>query len=387
MPISTIGSENKLNISKIIMIVLGLLIVGLAAYFGKGVIQGLGNLGGRSGLSVTVRNGDAEVYLNNNLAGKTPLEIQTVKPGDNKVTIKNGTKRYETSFTFIPNWHVVVIRDLGTSDVFSSGQNTWVEKTDGGSMLSVISDPAGASVFIDNTEIGKTPYSSDKLTEGEYDLRIVMPGYEEEDGRIKIAKGYKLNIAAKLFPVPAKTRVELMEGSTNLYNVISDNPLVYSDAQSWVNAVLYWNQTRGIDLGGTGVNKDKVFDFLLDYNGVVYNKDGAAVLDATQYTQFKDAKKGAYLGRSTDGPGLTDPAKKTLAALGAAGGTGQTATIGTTPTGWLRVRSAASIDGTELAKVNTGDSFAILEKQTGWVKIKVSDSISGWVSADYVTIK
>jgi len=385
MPISTIGPQ-KSNIQKILIYILALVGLGLLLYFGRGVILGIGNLGGKAGLSVSTRNGAAEVFLNNTQIGASPLEIKTVKPGENKVTLKSGSKRYESSFTFIPNWHVVVIRDLGTSDVFSSGQNTWMEKTTDGSMLSVISEPAGASVYIDNTEIGKTPYSSNKLTEGEYDLRVVSPGYEEEAGRIKIAKGFKLNISAKLFPIPVKSRVDLMEGSQTLYDVSSDNSLVYSDTQNWVNAIIYWNQTRGINLAGAGLNKEKVFDYFLDYQGGIFAADGTAITDSKGYEALKDAKKGVYLGRISDGAGLTPQAKKTLEAiLGAT--LGKRAKIKTTETGWLRVRDAASLNGKELTKVDSGGEYSVLEEKTGWVKIKVSDSVEGWVSADYVEIK
>ena len=417
MAISSLGPQKSSNLPKILMIVLALVGLGLLLYFGRGVLQGLGNLGGKSGLSVTTHNGSSEVYINNNLVGTTPLEIKTVKPGENKVTLKSGSKRYESTFTFIPNWHVVVIRDLGTSDVFSSGQNTWMEQSAEGSMLSVISEPAGASVYIDSTEIGKTPYSSTQLTEGEYDLRISYPGYEEESGRVKISKGHKLNISAKLFPTPVKSRVDLLDGSDALYNVSSDNSLIFSDTQSWVNAIIYWNQTRGINVGGAGINKEKVFDYYLDYQGLVYNKEGAPLMNPSDYAPLKDSKKGAYLGRVSDSAGLTDAAKKTLALItdsttatttttttpgstvtptptGTPAPTstttstsGKTATINTTETGWLRVRNAAGLNGTEIAKVNTGEKYAVLEVGTGWVKIKVSDTIQGWVSADYVTVQ
>src|SRR3989344_5328802 len=119
MPISTIGPQ-KSNVQKILIYILALVGLGLLLYFGRGVILGIGNLGGKAGLSVSTRNGAAEVFLNNTQIGASPLEIKTVKPSENKVTLKSGSKRYESSFTFIPNWHVVVIRDLGTSDVLSS---------------------------------------------------------------------------------------------------------------------------------------------------------------------------------------------------------------------------------------------------------------------------
>jgi uncharacterized protein YgiM (DUF1202 family) len=52
----------------------------------------------------------------------------------------------------------------------------------------------------------------------------------------------------------------------------------------------------------------------------------------------------------------------------------------------LRVRDAAGLSGAEIARVNTGDKYALLEEKIGWVKIKVSDTVMGWVSSDYVTL-
>ena len=66
--------------------------------------------------------------------------------------------------------------------------------------------------------------------------------------------------------------------------------------------------------------------------------------------------------------------------------TGKQAKIKTTPTGWLRVRSEPSLDGTEITRVDTGGIYRVLEEQTGWVKIRVSDTSEGWVSADYVEL-
>ncbi len=48
------------------------------------------------------------------------------------------------------------------------------------------------------------------------------------------------------------------------------------------------------------------------------------------------------------------------------------------------MRNAPSVNGVELAKVNVGQTFDVLEEQSGWVKIKVSDTITGWVSSMYV---
>ena len=120
----------------------------------------------------------------------------------------------------------------------------------------------------------------------------------------------------------------------------------------------------------------------------MYGKDGSPILNTTGYDSLKEAQKGAYLTKSTDPAGLSQQAKETYDALTKVVGTsGKKATVKETGTGWLRVRDLAGLNGKELAKVNVGESFIVLEEQTGWAKIKVSDTVQGWVSTDYVTIK
>ena len=205
-------------------------------------------------------------------------------------------------------------------------------------------------------------------------------------------------MSAKLFPTPVLAKNSLFEGSTNLYSVALDNNLVTSNPETWVKAIIYWNTTRGINLAGLGVSKTLAFDFYLDYKGIVYTKDGAAIVNPSGYEVLKSAKQGVYLGRISDGPGLTVSAKDTYKSLGigsaitttgttTSGIGGKRATIKTTATGWLRVRSLPSLSGVELAKVNTGESFDVLEEKTGWTKIKVSETVMGWVSTDYVDVK
>ena len=55
-----------------------------------------------------------------------------------------------------------------------------------------------------------------------------------------------------------------------------------------------------------------------------------------------------------------------------------------TPTGWLNVRDAASLDGKAIAKVHPGEEYEYADEQSGWYKIILSNGISGWVYKQYV---
>ncbi len=241
----------------------------------------------------------------------------------------------------------------------------------------------GAYFYLENNKVGNTPYSSNSLSEDSYDVRIEYPGYEPQTARIKIQKGYTLNLVAKLFPMPVPASIAFMEGSTTLYNGILENTNITLDTKAWVDAVLYWTESRGLNIAGTGVTRNKFFDYFLDYQGNIYDKDGNQVSSKADYEKFKDAKNGLYLGRKADGEQLTQAAKDALLAFNQTA-LGNTVTIKPTPTGWLRVRDLPSLNGTEVAKVDIGAKYELLEEQTGWTKIKVSTTISGWVSSDYI---
>lgn len=59
-------------------------------------------------------------------------------------------------------------------------------------------------------------------------------------------------------------------------------------------------------------------------------------------------------------------------------------TILDTPTGFLRVRNQASINGIEVGQVKPGEQYEFIAEQTGWTEIKLANGKEGWVSSTYV---
>jgi uncharacterized protein YgiM (DUF1202 family) len=64
---------------------------------------------------------------------------------------------------------------------------------------------------------------------------------------------------------------------------------------------------------------------------------------------------------------------------------GGTVMIEDTPTGWLRVRKTPS--GMEIAKVDPGESFTLVDESTGWYQIELNDGTLGWVSKEYSSLE
>jgi len=393
MAVSTISNDEK-SFPTVLIYFLGVLGVALVVFFGGELIRNLTDIGAKSGLEVKVTNGEAEVLINNEVVGKTPFESNSVKPGTNTITVRNANRQYQTTVKFLPSkkdvvFVVGIIRDLGVSDTFSSGQELWFDKDGSENTIRIVSEPSEADVYIDDSKIGKTPFSSSAIKNGDYTLKLVYPGYESSEARINVQEGYTLNVSIKMFPYPVNPVVRTFEDSENLYNISLDNPLVTSDPQSWVKGLIYWNTTRGINIDDVGMNKEKVFDFFIDYKGVIYDSNGNEVSTQEDLEKLKDAERGAYLGTVSSGEGVTEEARKALEKLESLGtGVIKTASakIKATPFGWLRVRETPSLNGTEIARVNSGESYKILERGEGWIKIRVSDTVEGWVSEAYVEL-
>ncbi|MFA5776378.1 MAG: PEGA domain-containing protein [Patescibacteria group bacterium] len=355
----------------------------LTSYFGYILVSRSNSPSSKPYLYADVYYGKAKVFVNDKEVGETPLENFVVKKGSNKVKLESNGKPYETTISFLAGLPTLVKRDLGTDEVFSSGLDLWYEKSSSANTLSVISQPSEAIVFIDGTEAGKTPFSTDKLTAGSYDVRLEKEGYEPQSGRLNVIKDQKINASFKLFPMPAPITVKIMDGSTNLYDIYSNNSFVTSSPQSWAKALIYWNKTRGINIMGYGINRELVFSYILDFDGKFYDTSGVIV--EPNKVLLGDGKI-AYLRRESDGAGISSQAKESLAKIGTSISIGKTAKVKDTSTGWLRVRSQPSLAGAEVGRLNIGDTVSVLEEKPGWLKIKSTAGLEGWASSDYLQL-
>lgn len=383
-PADNFSKSEKSKARKTLALILIIIGAGISSYLGYKLVTGKGSRG-TPYLFADVYYGKANVSVDGTAVGETPLNNFLVKKGTHKVSLESTGTSYETNMTFSSGSPSMVKRDLGVDQVFSGGLDLWYEKNGSGNSLSLISEPSDATVFIDGSESGKTPYTNDKLTEGAYEVRLEKEGCEAISERVNVVKGQKLNISMKLFPLPAPASVKLMDGSENLYDIVSGNSFVVSNPANWAQALIYWNKTRGINIMGFGVNRDLVFSNILDYNGVFYDNTGKVIaLDKIVLGNGKIA----YLRRESDGPGVSSSAKDNLAKLGTSVTTSSTssAKVKETPTGWLRVRSTPSLGGEELGRVNTGDTVTVLEQKTGWLKIKTAAGVEGWASGDYLQL-
>ncbi len=114
-------------------------------------------------LTVTVVQEGAEVYIDEQLTGTSPIAPQTLTPGSHTVRIRlPGYSEYSDVIT-IERGAVMEV----PVELFALAE-----------ALSITTTPAGAHVFVDGNFAGETPLDVD-LADGHHSVRITLHGYEE----------------------------------------------------------------------------------------------------------------------------------------------------------------------------------------------------------------
>jgi hypothetical protein len=127
----------------------------------------------------------AQLHLNNRYAGLTPYENANVLPG--QYTAKLIAPRYETWESEPFNLNKGETKELSTDLVYKFG------------VLSLLSAPAGATVFLNKTKAGATPYYNDLLQPGSYALRLELSGYGPVTENIEIMKNRRDTLSFSLY--------------------------------------------------------------------------------------------------------------------------------------------------------------------------------------------
>ncbi len=149
----------------------------------------------------------AGVFVNDEPKGKTPFE-EKLPPGEYTVKLipegeDSKTVSWEGKVTVHANTLTYISRELGTSDLTSAGEIltvTKMEKKPDGETgeVSVVTDPAGSIVFLDNDEKGIAPLTLKDVPAGEHELAVYLPGFFRRTQKINVAKGYSVDASFKL---------------------------------------------------------------------------------------------------------------------------------------------------------------------------------------------
>lgn len=253
-----------------------------------------------------------------------------------------------------------------------------VNKNTGKGALQVTSIPI-SKVYLDNKLIGQTPLCkcevNDMIAVGTHTVRLVptegnLEAFEE---KITITPSV-LTVVDRTFGVGASS-----QGSIISLTPISDK----KDAQLLI--ISFPNKSQVfMDSNPAGMSSLLIKNLTISDHEIKLTKDGY---------KDKTLKIRTVLGYKLEalvflGVNLATATSSALpSATPSATPIPQAASVKIlildTPTGFLRVRDAASLGGKEISRVNPGEKYQLLNEETGWYQIKLTNGQTGWISSQY----
>ena len=262
------------------------------------------------------------------------------------------------------NWGLFLI--ILVSSLFLGGCSLSNKK----SAIEINSYPV-AKVFIDGKEMGLTPYRNRSLSPGEIEVKLEANGKSwtkkiklqnnistvvdwEFGDKEETSGGYVLYLEK----TGDKKNAGLMVNTTpNKSTVTVDNEV---KGLSPIRIADIGEGDKHLALSFPGHKTLDVFmKSLKEYQLVV---DAVLVEDKVEVTQEEIKQENPDLASNP----VTAKIK-----------------IKETETGWLRVRESSSSAAREIAKVNPGATYPMLEESRDWFKIDLGNGQSGWISTTY----
>lgn len=228
--------------------------------------------------------------------------------------------------------------------------------------LSVTSTPSDATVFLNNNEIGKTPYEAVDLEVGEYVLRLEKDNLVWQ-GNVKLNGGTVTLVNRDLAENIPSSAGETLTVTKGKGLIIISNP---NNAKVMVDSREMGNTPMDVDL------ESGEHTILIEHTNYVKRSIRAMLPEGFNLSIAVDLAIS-----EADLTTISTPVIKTTPQV----------VVKATPTGFLRVRDKPSLKGVEVARVNPSDTLILLEELSGWVRVKLADGTEGYVSSTYVEKK
>lgn len=229
--------------------------------------------------------------------------------------------------------------------------------------ISILSTPSEATVFLDQKQVGQTPYEDKNLDIKSYDIKIEKDSASWQ-GRVKLTSG----------------------------TITFVNRDIATDSASSAGEILTLSKGRGLTIISSPTDAE------IEIDGKIYGKTPATIGDIKTGGHNISIRHTNYLTRSIKAI-LPENLNLTIVvdmALSEADLTAIPAPVITqtpqvivknTPTGFLRVRDKPNLTGKEITRVKPGDRLILLEEQGSWNRVRLSDNTEGFVSSSYVEKK
>ncbi|MBI2196199.1 PEGA domain-containing protein [Candidatus Daviesbacteria bacterium] len=228
--------------------------------------------------------------------------------------------------------------------------------------ISVLSEPAQAVVFLNEKEAGTTPYEDKNLAAGDYVVKITK-GKASWQGRVKLTPGTVTVINRDLAEDMASSAGEILTLNRGKGLTVISNPTgaaVEVDGKSYGSTPI----TVNVEIGQHTI--------LVSHTNYLKRSIRADLPNNFNLT----VSVNLALSEADLSTTITSVITVTPEVV-----------VRQTPTGFLRVRDKASLNGKEIAQVKPGDTLILLEEQGAWDRIRLSDGTEGFVSSAYVEKK
>lgn len=249
--------------------------------------------------------------------------------------------------------------------------------------LRVDSVPLKTRVFLDDREIGQTPYYDEQIPAGEYRVKLMPPSGAGParlpwETRIKLTGGTLTYISRDLGTLDEETGGQIL----TLEKTASDKRA----------ELVIISTPDGATVLVDKVDRGKTPLLLTDIppGNHVINISTPTYADQVVNSRVISGFRLNVAVKLKRLPSLARDTVKPTADL-VASGSGQTVTkpyvlINETPLGFLRVRALPDFTASQSGKVLPGEKYPFLGESQNWVKIKLKEAAEGWVSGQYVEV-
>lgn len=234
--------------------------------------------------------------------------------------------------------------------------------------ISVLSVPEAAQVFLDNKEVGITPFEDKNLEAKNYLLKIQKNNLSWQ-GKVNLNPGTVTVVNRELALDIASSSGEVLTLEKGRGVTIISSP-TGADIEVDGKNIGKTPVTVNIDTGEHTFN--------ISHSNYLKRSIRAKLPANYNLILTSDlALSEADLPASRGEPMITAPPVTQTPQI----------TIKNTPTGFLRVRDKASLNGKEITQVKPGDTLFLLEELGSWDRVRLSNGTEGFVSSGYVSKK
>jgi len=129
------------------------------------------------GISIKSQPKGAEIFIDNRRAGKSPLKLEELSLGEHKIKLQaNGYASYEDKFQI----------EKGKTKSYSAKLKKIFR-------IKIVSTPVDALVYVNNKNIGKTPFNSTGVQGTKLTIQLKKDNYKIWSKNVELSKNIDLN--------------------------------------------------------------------------------------------------------------------------------------------------------------------------------------------------